>query len=165
MVSNGSCDQGYRWSTVCGKALGRGMAFANQPRVTEINADFAYPKTRRTTAMPRKKNVEGELRKPLLRFERVVYEKASFRLRQDVLQQIADYVLYVKEVAGEEPTPDELVDRGMQRLFDADRGFHQWRQNKAEQGGVGARTEIVQEPKSGTDTFPVSVPVRHSFSD
>ncbi len=115
--------------------------------------------------MPRKKNVEGELRQPLLRFERVVYEKASFRLRQDVLQQIADYVLYVKEMAGEEPTPDELVDRGMQRLFDADRGFHQWRQNKAEQGGLDVRTETVQEPKSGIDTFPVSVPVRPSFSD
>ena len=115
--------------------------------------------------MPRKKNVDGEVRKPLLRFERVVYEKASFRLRQDVLHQIADYVLYVKEMAGEEPAPDELVDRGMQRLFDADRGFHKWRQNKAEQGGLDVRTETVQEPKSGTDTFPVSVPVRPSFSD
>lgn len=115
--------------------------------------------------MPRRKNTDGELRKPLLRFERIVYEKASFRLRQDVLQQIADYVLYVKEVTGEEPTPDELVDRGMQRLFDADRGFHQWRQNKAEQSGFEVRTETVQEPKSGTDPFPVSVPARHSFPD
>lgn len=115
--------------------------------------------------MPRKKNVEGELRKPLLRFERIVYEKASFRLRQDVLQQIADYVLYVKELTGEEPTPDELIDRGMQRLFDADRGFHQWQQNKTEQGGLEVRTETVPEPKLGTDPFPVSVPVRHSFSD
>jgi hypothetical protein len=115
--------------------------------------------------MPRKKNTDGGLRKPLLRFERIVYEKASFRLRQDVLHQIADYVLYVKEVAGEEPTPDELVDRGMQRLFDADRGFYQWRQNKAQQGGLSLRTETVQEPKSGTDSFPVSVPTRHSFPD
>jgi len=115
--------------------------------------------------MPRKKNIDGELRKPLLRFERVVYEKASFRLRQDVLHQIGDYVLYVKEVAGEEPTPDELVDRGMQRLFDADRGFYQWRQHRQEQDGTGVRTETVQEPKSSPDPFPVSVPVRPSFSD
>ena len=115
--------------------------------------------------MPRRKNTEGELRKPLLRFERIVYEKASFRLRQDVLQQIADYVLYVKEVAGEEPTPDELIDRGMQRLFDADRGFHQWRENKTDQGGVGTNTETVPGTMSGTDLFLVSVPVRTSFSD
>lgn len=115
--------------------------------------------------MPRRKNTDGELRKPLLRFERIVYEKASFRLRQDVLQQITDYVLYVKEVAGEEPTPDELIDRGMQRLFDADRGFQQWRQNKAEQSGIGTSNETVLGTMSGTDPFPVSVPVRPSFSD
>lgn len=81
--------------------------------------------------MPGRKNVEGVLRNPLLRFERTAYEKASFRLRQDILQQIAEYVLYVKEMTGAEPTPDELVDRSMQRLFDADRGFRQWRQRQA----------------------------------
>lgn len=115
--------------------------------------------------MPRKKNADGELRKPLLRFERIVYERASFRLRQDVLRQIAEYVLYVKEVTGEEPTLDELVDRGMQRLFDADRGFQQWRNHRPKQGGLEIRTETVQEPQSGTDPFPVSVSVRPSFPD
>ena len=144
---------------------GRGMAFAKQSHVREINADFALPETKRNTAMPRRKNTDGELRQPLLRFERVVYQKASFRLRQDVLQQIAEYVLYVKEMTGDDPAPDELVDRGMQRLFDADRGFHQWRQKKAELGGVRIRTETVHDPKSSTDPFPVSVPVRPSFSD
>lgn len=115
--------------------------------------------------MPRKKNAEGEVRKPLLRFERIVYEKASFRLRQDVLHQITEYVSYVKEVTGEEPTPDELIDRGMQRLFDADRGFYQWRTQRPKQDELVVRPEIVQEPKSGTDSFPVSVPVRSSFPD
>ncbi|MFN7931030.1 MAG: hypothetical protein U0Y68_24505 [Blastocatellia bacterium] len=115
--------------------------------------------------MPRKKNVEGELRKPLLHFERIVYEKASFRLRQDVLQQIAEYVLYVKDVVGEEPTVDELVDRGMQRLFDADRGFHQWREQKQSQGEVKSPPEAVPGTMTGAAPFPVSVPVRNSFSD
>ncbi|MBS1808793.1 MAG: DUF2274 domain-containing protein [Acidobacteria bacterium] len=115
--------------------------------------------------MPRKKNTDGELRKPLLRFERIVYEKASFRLRQDVLQQIAEYVLYVKEVAGEEPTPDELIDRGMQRLFDADRGFYQWRQQKQSPSELKCNPETVPGTRSGTDPFLVSVPVRNPFSD
>lgn len=115
--------------------------------------------------MPRKKKTDGMVRKPLLRFERIVYEKASFRLRQDVLQQIAEYVLYVKEMAGEEPTPDELIDRGMQRLFDADRGFHEWRQQKQEQGGLEGGTETVPGTIAGTDSFPVSVAVRNSFPD
>jgi hypothetical protein len=115
--------------------------------------------------MPRKKNTDGELRQPLLRFERIVYEKASFRLRQDVLHQIADYVLYVKEVAGEEPTPDELVDRGMQRLFDADRGFYQWRQRKEGQGGLEVRTETIQETVPRTDAAAVSVPLTNALAD
>lgn len=115
--------------------------------------------------MPRKRNVDGALRKPLLRFERIVYERASFRLRQDVLRQIAEYVLYVKEVAGEEPTLDELVDRGMQRLFDADRGFQQWRTQRPKQGGLAVSPKIVQESQSDTDPFPVSVSVRSSFPD
>ena len=115
--------------------------------------------------MPRKKNTEGEMRKPLLRFERVIYEKASFRLRQDVLQQIAEYVLYVKEVAGEEPTPDELVDRGMQRLFDADRGFHQWQQQQQSPSELKSSPETIPGTRPGTDPFLVSVPVRNTFPD
>ena len=94
-----------------------------------------------------------------------MYEKASFRLRQDVLQQIAEYVLYVKEMGGEEPTPDELVDRGMQRLFDADRGFHQWRQHKQSQGGLSVRTETVPGTMPGTGTGIVSVPLTNALAD
>lgn len=84
--------------------------------------------------MPKgKRNAEAKVRRPLIRIERVFYEKASFRLRSDVLANINQYVLYIKEVTGDEPTPDELVDRGMQRLFDSDRGFRQWLQQKASQ--------------------------------
>lgn len=116
--------------------------------------------------MPRRrKNAEGEVRKPLLRFERVVYEKASFRVRQDVLQQIAEYVLYVKEMTGDDPTPDELVDRGMQRLFDADRGFRQWLQDKEGKGGLDVRTETVQETMPRTDAAAVSVTLTNALSD
>src|SRR5215510_10459353 len=74
--------------------------------------------------MPKgKRKVEDKVRRPLIRIERVFYEKASFKLRTDVLANIEQYVLYIKEMTGDEPTPDELVDRGMQRLFDSDRGF------------------------------------------
>jgi len=74
--------------------------------------------------MPKgKRKVEDKVRRPLIRIERVFYEKSSFKLRTDVLANIEQYVLYIKEMTGDEPTPDELVDRGMQRLFDSDRGF------------------------------------------
>src|SRR5215471_20586579 len=86
--------------------------------------------------MPRgKRKVEDKVRRPLIRIERVFYEKASFKLRTDVLANIEQYVLYIKEMTGDEPTPDELVDRGMQRLFDSDRGFRQWLQQRTDQNG------------------------------
>jgi hypothetical protein len=115
--------------------------------------------------MPRKKKTDEMVRKPLLRFERVMYEKASFRLRQDVLQQIAEYVLYVKEMTGDEPTPDELVDRGMQRLFVADRGFHEWRQDKQKQNGLIGQSKSASGTRSRTDTSIVCVPFANALED
>jgi hypothetical protein len=99
--------------------------------------------------MPRgKRNAEAKVRKPLIRIERVFYEKASFKLRTDVLGNIEQYVLYLKEMTGDEPTPDELVDRGMQRLFDSDRGFRQWLQKKAPVNGSAAKAEeTIDAPK------------------
>jgi hypothetical protein len=92
--------------------------------------------------MPKgKRKVEDKVRRPLIRIERVFYEKASFKLRTDVLANIEQYVLYIKEMTGDEPTPDELVDRGMQRLFDSDRGFRQWLQQKVSQNGKVTRAE------------------------
>ncbi|MGH9839402.1 MAG: DUF2274 domain-containing protein [Blastocatellia bacterium] len=72
----------------------------------------------------------------------------SFKLRTDVIGNIAEYAEYIKEMTGDEPTPDELVDRGMQRLFDADRGFRQWLQKKGGQDMnrmVGMRAEKASE--------------------
>lgn len=116
--------------------------------------------------MPRrKKNAEGELHKPLLRIERIVYEKASFRLRKDVLQNIAEYVLYVKEMTGDEPSPDELVDRGMQRLFDADRGFRQWLQRKAEPVEISARADKANEALRPKNATAASLPIAKDLSD
>jgi hypothetical protein len=92
--------------------------------------------------MPKgKRNTETKVRRPLIRIERVVYEKASFRLRTEVLANIEQYVLYTKEMTGDVPTPDELVDRGMQRLFDSDRGFRQWLQQRTDQNGSVAPAE------------------------
>jgi hypothetical protein len=102
--------------------------------------------------MPKGKlNAEVKVRRPLIRIERVYYEKASFKLRTDVIGYIDQYVQYIKEVTGDEPTPDELVDRGMQRLFDSDRGFRQWLQKKGVQGGNSVKIGKVIE-----DTKPLS---------
>ena len=99
--------------------------------------------------MPKgKRNAEGKARKPLIRIERVFYEKASFKLRTDVIGNITEYAQYIKEMTGDEPTPDELVDRGMQRLFDADRGFRQWLQKKGSQDAhrvIGMKAEVRSE--------------------
>lgn len=92
--------------------------------------------------MPRRKTpTEGEAHKPLISFERIVYEKTAFKLSRGVLTNIEQYVAYIKDVAGEEPTPDEIVDKGMQRLFDADRGFKQWLQRNNSTNGHEQRFE------------------------
>lgn len=86
-----------------------------------------------------KRNADAKMRRPLIRIERVVYEKASFKMNRDVLSNIEQYVLYLKEVTGDEPTQDEIVDRGMQRLFDSDRGFRQWLQRGVAKSSEGAK--------------------------
>jgi hypothetical protein len=92
--------------------------------------------------MPRKKiQTETEVHKPLISIERIVYEKAAFKVSKGVLANLEQYVSYIKDATGDEPTPDEIVDKGMQRLFDADRGFKQWLQKNGGNGGAGRPAE------------------------
>ena len=90
--------------------------------------------------MPKNKQTNGSDRSmPLIVFEEVTSEKESFKLSWTVLANLREYAAYVKEVTGKETTPDEVVDKGMQRLFDADRGFHQWLQRKNGESKVKAK--------------------------
>lgn len=92
--------------------------------------------------MPRKKiPSETEVQRPLISIERIAYEKASFKVSKGVLVNLEQYVSYVKEATGDEPTPDEIVDKGMQRLFDADRGFKHWLQKNVANGVNKRRNE------------------------
>lgn len=96
--------------------------------------------------MPKNKQTNGSDRSmPLIVFDEVTSEKESFKLSWTVLANLREYVAYVREVTGKETTPDEVVDKGMQRLFDADRGFHQWLQKK--NGGAKSRGKSVKTEK------------------
>lgn len=89
--------------------------------------------------MPRSpRNADADGLKPLLSFERVIYEKESFKLSQAVIAQIKSYAQYVKATTSHEPTQDEIVERGMQRLFEADKGFRAWSQQQANQPSLSA---------------------------
>ena len=99
--------------------------------------------------MPRtKRKTATETLKPLISFEKIAYEKATFKLTETVLQQLTAYAAYVKTSTGQEPTPDEVVDKGMQRLFDADKGFKQWLQ---QQHGTDPNSENETNPDEGKD--------------
>ncbi|MGE0128919.1 MAG: hypothetical protein AB7U82_12645 [Blastocatellales bacterium] len=76
----------------------------------------------------RKESTKGQA--PLISFDEVAAERESFKLSWTVLANIREYVAYVKDVTGKETTPDAVVDKGLQRLFDADKGFRQWLQKK-----------------------------------
>jgi hypothetical protein len=96
--------------------------------------------------MPRKKsNAEANEYRPLLHFERIVYEKATFKLSKGVIANIDHYIAYLKSLTADEATADEIVDRGLQRLFDADRGFRQWLNQHAPAEDKPIRREPVNE--------------------
>ena len=66
--------------------------------------------------MPRKKTLtETEAHKPLISIERIIYEKTAFKLSKGVLVNLEQYVSYVKDATGDEPTPDEVVDKGIKK--------------------------------------------------
>jgi hypothetical protein len=100
--------------------------------------------------MPRGKRKEGsETPRPLISFEKVAYERATYRLSRVVLNRVTEYAAYIRDASGEEPSPDEIVDKGMQRLFDADRGFRLWLQKTKGGNDVGAAEKPVKP--SGAD--------------
>lgn len=100
---------------------------------------------------------------PLISFDEVAAEKESFKLSWTVLANIREYVAYVKDVTGKETTPDAVVDKGLQRLFDADKGFRQWLQKKNgghKNKGKQGKAEKVERPvfdgktEAANVTFP-----------
>ena len=97
--------------------------------------------------MPRAKhNVATEAFKPLISFEQIAYEKVSFKLSEPIVTSLKAYAAYVQASTGQQPTLDEIVSKGMQRLFDADKGFRNWSQR---QNGVRATTE--KEPAASAN--------------
>jgi len=91
---------------------------------------------------------------PLISIEEISSERQSFKLSWTVLANIREYVAYVKDVTGKEASPDEVVDKGLQRLFEADRGFRQWLQkkssshkNRAKQGKAEKTERQSSDPK------------------
>jgi hypothetical protein len=94
--------------------------------------------------MPRtQRNTESDTFKPLINFEKIAYEKLSLKLSEPVVTHLKAYAAYVAQSVGTTPSVDEIVDKGMQRLFDADKGFRNWLQ---QQNGAAAKAE-----KEGTE--------------
>ena len=81
--------------------------------------------------MPRaKRNADTETLKPLISFEQIAYEKVSFKLSEPVIANLKAYAVYVQASTGQQPALDEVVSKGMQRLFDTDKGFRNWLQKQ-----------------------------------
>ncbi len=88
---------------------------------------------------------------PLISFDEVTAEKESFKLSWTVLANIREYVAYVRDVTGRDTTADEVVDKALQRLFDADKGFRHWLQKKN-----GANRNRIKPARTQKDEKPVS---------
>lgn len=107
-----------------------------------------------------KKNEASNAVVPLIHFDEVAAERESFKLSWTVLANLRDYAAYVSDVTGRETTPDEVVDKGMQRLFDADKGFRGWLQQKKNEGRKQAKPMKTEKPSlegranATTDVLP-----------
>lgn len=100
--------------------------------------------------MPRaQRKAETETFKPLINFEKTAYEKVSLKLSEPVVANLKAYAAYVQTSVGAAPTLDEIVDKGMQRLFDADKGFRNWLQKQN-----GAAPAAEKAIKAETDEEP-----------
>jgi hypothetical protein len=98
--------------------------------------------------MPRRSRKETvDVLRPLITFERVVYQRESFRLSQTTLANIKEYATYVGEFSGDRPSHDEVIDKGMQRLFAADKGFQQWLSSR--ESGSSAERVVSAQPLRG----------------
>lgn len=119
--------------------------------------------------MPTGKRKElGSASVPLINFDEIAAERESFKLSWTVLANLRDYVAYVRDVTGRETTPDDVVDKGMRRLFDADKGFRQWLQKKNSESRNKVKPVKAEKPakiekapsdgkaESSSDAFPKS---------
>jgi hypothetical protein len=93
-----------------------------------------------------KRKVSANASIPLINFDEIAAERESFKLSWTVLANLRDYVAYVADVTGRETTPDEVVDKGMQRLFDADKGFRQWLQKKNSESRNKTKPAKIEKP-------------------
>lgn len=97
--------------------------------------------------MPRaKRNATTETHKPLISFEQTAYEKISFKLSEPVIANLKAYAAYVQASTRQQPTLDEVVSKGMQRLFDADKGFRNWLHQQN-----GSHAAMEKEPAASAD--------------
>ncbi len=115
-----------------------------------------------------KRKESGGASVPLINFDEIAAERESFKLSWTVLANLRDYVAYVRDVTGRETTPDDVVDKGMRRLFDADKGFRQWLQKKNSESRNKTKPAKIEKPaklerplpdgkaESSGDAFPRS---------
>ena len=88
----------------------------------------------------RLKSVDAGFR-PLMQIERVAHETLPrFKIDKMVAEKLGLYARYFEEVTGIEVTMDEVVEKALERLFNADHDFRKWQ---------GLRS--TDQTRSGTD--------------
>jgi hypothetical protein len=70
---------------------------------------------------------------PLLCFEKVEHEIVKHKLDMRVLRTLRQYANFISSVSGVEPTPDEVIEKALLKVFNADAGFKQWQRAQAKE--------------------------------
>jgi hypothetical protein len=65
---------------------------------------------------------------PLVSVQRIKLEPLKCEVDSRHLEKMGRYITYVHEIAGEKPTPGEVVGAALEELFKLDKGFEKWQE-------------------------------------
>lgn len=86
---------------------------------------------------------------PLVSAKRGKFESLKdAKIEAVAFAQLKNYKSFVREIEGEEPEDGAIVSAALEMLFEADKGFERWQQERLKKGKVDVKEGVVNEPKS-----------------
>lgn len=80
-------------------------------------------------------------RNPVLQFEHVERRPLRAQLDSRVLDDLDAYGKYILAQTGHEPTPDEIAEKALAKVFNSDIGFRDWQHGRKPESKSEARVE------------------------
>jgi len=94
---------------------------------------------------------------PLVSAKRGKFETIdNVKVEALVFARLADYQAFVAAMEGEEPEAGAIISAGLEMLFDTDRGFERWAEERRKKGKKGAQVSANGTPESAGSSARVA---------